>query len=100
MTEDDLKLEIGSEAFEDLTLSEVAFIVGKYSDVKQAGMKAFELLWKKFKPTYKMGRLYERESEKYTVYRNLYMMYSSQLGAGRSTSSVNNVKLKRNTWLG
>jgi len=99
MTEDTLELEIGSEAFDDLTSSEVTFIINKYGDVKQAGMKAFELLWKKFKPTYRLGKLYEKESEKYAAYKEIYMMYASQLGAGRITSSVENTKLKRNTWV-
>jgi hypothetical protein len=98
MTEEVLKLEIGSEAFSNLTSAEVAHIVEKYSDVKLAGMKAFELLWKKFKPTYRMGKLYEEESDKYQAYKEMYLLYTKQLGAGIHTSKLTNVNVKRGLW--
>ncbi len=99
MTEQDLEREVGSEAFSDLTSDEVSYIVGTFSDIKQAGMKAFEILWKKFKPTYRMGKLYEKDSEKYQNYRELYLLYTQTLGAGRTTSKVQNFVIKRNKWV-
>ena len=99
ISEQDLELEIGSEAFSDLTTDEISHITSTYGDIKQAGMKAFELLWKKFKPTYRMGKMYEKESEKYSNYRELYLLYSKSLGAGRTTSKVQNFVLERNKWV-
>jgi hypothetical protein len=87
INEQDLMIEIGGEAFADLSTDEVDYITENYSDVKQAGMKAFEILWKKFKPTYRMGKLYEKESERYSTYKDIYLLYSKSLGAGRTTSS-------------
>ena len=99
MTEQDLELEIGGEALSDLTSDEITYIVTTFSDIKQAGMKAFELLWKKFKPTYRMGKLYERESEKYQNYKEVYLLYSKMVSAGRSTSTISNKVINRNLWV-
>ena len=99
LNEQDLELEIGGEAFSDLTSDEISYIVSRYSDVKLAGMKAFEILWKKFKPTYRMGKLYERESDKYQNYKELYLLYSRTLGAGRTTSKVSNFVVERNKFV-
>ena len=99
MTQDDLKMEIGSEAYSDLSDEEVAFIVNNYDDVKLAAMKSFEILWKKFQPTYRLGRLYEASSDKYLNYRSLYVHYSNMLGVGRSTSAIMNVVVRRGKFL-
>jgi len=98
MTEEQLRLEIGSEAFSNLTPEEVSYIVGKYSNVKLAGMKAFELLWKKFKPSYRMGKLYEEESERYLAYKEIYLQYVRQLSSGVHKSGSRGGTVRRDKW--
>lgn len=101
LSNQDLELEVGSEAYLELTPSEVNAICQKYDDVRLAGMKAFELLWKKFKPTYKMGKMYTRESEKYQAYRDIYKMYKAQLQSGVTAGTrTNTITLERDKWLG
>lgn len=100
MTEEQLKLEIGSEAFTHLTPEEVACITSGYSNVKLAGMKAFELLWKKFKPTYRMGKLYEKESDRYVAYKEIYLQYVKQLSSGIHTGNSQSSAIERSKWLG
>jgi hypothetical protein len=82
-----LLLEVGSTAISDLTSDELAGILGLYTNaqVRLAGMKTFELLRKKFQPTYRMGRTYEELSKKYEWYDKLYKEYASSTGAGVST---------------
>lgn len=84
MTVNDLLLEIGSEAFADLTTDEINAIVAKYSStqVKLGGMKAFELLMKKFKSNYRMGRMYEHLSQKFEAYRKTFYWYTQHVSAG------------------
>lgn len=84
MTSNDLLLEIGSVAYADLTTGEINAIAARYSvaDVKLAGMKAFELLSKKFEANYRMGRMYEHLSQKYEHYKVVYKRYLTQLNAG------------------
>jgi hypothetical protein len=85
MTTDELLLEIGSKAYADLTTQEIHAIVTTYSSEqkKMAGMKAFELLWKKFQANYKMGRMYEAESQKYEAYHKIFVWYTQQVQAGK-----------------
>ena len=87
ITNTDLMLEIGSEAYKDLTTDEINAIIGRYdiSQIRLAGMKAFELLTKKFKPTYRMGKTYKALSDKYQAYRKVYEWYCNVVGAGRNT---------------
>ncbi|MCK4521998.1 MAG: hypothetical protein KAU20_05475 [Nanoarchaeota archaeon] len=98
MTEEQLKLEIGSEAFLDLTPDEVAHFISEYSDIKLAGMKVFELLWKKFKPTYRMGKLYEKESDRYKAYKEIFLQYVKQLSVGIHTGSSQANIIERSKW--
>jgi len=82
ITPDELLLEIGSEALSELTDKEIDAICQRYSNVRQAGMRAFELLMRKYRPSYRMGRMYVRESEKFEFYRREYERLASMLGAG------------------
>ena len=100
MTEEQLKLEIGSEAFLDLTPAEILHITGNYSDMKMAGMKAFELLWKKFKPTYRMGKLYEKESDRYEAYKEIYFTYLRQVSVGVRAGKTHVNVIERDKWSG
>jgi len=83
-------LEIGSVAYGDLTSAEVAALCAKYSStsIKLAGMHSFELLWKKFQPTYRMGKTYEALSDKYENYRKIYVHYTQSVGAGVITGTT------------
>lgn len=87
MTLDDLLLEIGSEAYSELTISERAALAGKYSvaQTRIAGLHAFQLLMKKFQPSYRMGKTYENLSEKFEAYRSLYNWYCQTVKAGKLT---------------
>jgi len=90
ITEKDLLLEIGSEAYNDLTAEERELIIRTYetSQIKQAGMKAFDLLRKKFKCTYRMGRMYEALSEKYRAYESIWKSYLKQVRAGKTAKDT------------
>jgi len=85
MTTTELLLEIGSRAYDDLTTTEKNAIITTYSSsqLRLAGMKAFELLWKKFQPNYKMGKTFEALSDKYEAYHKIFLWYTKQVGAGR-----------------
>jgi len=85
MQEADLLLEIGSEALDDLSSTEKAAILAKYESGQEtlAALKAFSILMKKFKPTYRMGKMYEDLSAKYERYRDLYNLYAKTVRAGK-----------------
>lgn len=85
MTESTLLLEVGSEALLDLTTAEKTAILALFTDaqVRQAGMKTFDLLRKKFLPTYKMGSSYEELSAKYKSYDKRYKEYAQSVNAGK-----------------
>lgn len=89
MTEDEILLEIGSQAYSDLTETEINSLITNYSSSQKsvAGMKAFDLLRKKFRPTYRMGRTYKDLSDKYKFYDMLYKEYAATTDAGKVTSS-------------
>ena len=90
MDADRLLLEIGSEAYNELTDDERTSLLNSYTNAqsKLAGMRAFELLMKKFQPTYRMGRMYEDLSAKYEHYRRMYMMYAQAVKAGKLGKTV------------
>ena len=87
MTEAELILEVGSTAVEDLTTAEKAAILATFSaaQARLAGMATFDLLKKKFKPSYKMGKAYIAESDRYEKYQALYNEYAMSTNAGRVT---------------
>ena len=102
ITPDALRIEIGSDAYGDLTSDEVNAICLKYSpgEERLAGMKAFELLSKKFKPSYRMGRMYEEQSQKYEHYNRIYARYASGVSAGYSPSGLTgDDQLSRDKWI-
>lgn len=76
---------IGSEALSELTQDEKAIILGKFSDdqIYEAAMFAFSLLMKKYRPSYRMGRMYEELGQKYEFYYKLYVMYANMVKAGK-----------------
>ncbi len=85
-----LLLEIGSVALADLSSDELSAILAAYTNaqVRLAGMKTFELLRKKYQPTYRMGRTYEELSKKYEWYDKIYKEYASSTDAGISETDV------------
>lgn len=85
MQETKLLEAIGSEAISELTQDEKNIILGKFTDsqVYEAAMFAFSLLMKKFRPSYRLGRMYEDLSQKYEFYYKMYIMYSNMVKAGR-----------------
>lgn len=87
ITDSQLKLEIGSEAYSELTSDEVSSLLSTYNSAKEAGMKTFELLMKKFQSTYRMGKAYEKLSDKFENYRRIYNWYAQQVSAGKLAKS-------------
>ena len=85
MDELNLVLEVGSEAIDELSSTEKSAILSKYSNGQEAlaGLKVFGILMKKFKPTYRIGRMYEELSAKYERYRDLYNLYATSVNAGK-----------------
>ena len=75
-------LEIGSEAYNNLTSDEATAICSNVDSVAYGAMKAFELLWKKFKPTYRLGKMYKKESDRYEAYYRMFCWYTRQIKAG------------------
>ena len=89
MTNAELLLEIGSEAYADLSSTEIAALNAKYSAAQSriAGLHAFQLLMKKFQATYRMGKTYEALSHKYDAYRKVYNWYCQTVQAGIITAT-------------
>jgi len=89
MTSAELLLEIGSEAYADLSDSEIVALCAKYSATysSHAGLHAFQLLMKKFKATYRMGKTYEKLSDKFESYRRIYNWYCGRVKAGKVTAT-------------
>lgn len=89
METSELLLEIGSQAFDDLTETEISHLTSNYKSTQTqlAGMKAFDLLRKKFRPNYRMGRTYEDLSDKYRFYDELYKEYTRNVSAGKNAST-------------
>jgi hypothetical protein len=89
MLESELLLEIGSQAYDDLTSTEITHLTSAYtsSQISLAGLKAFDLLRKKFQPTYRMGKTYENLSQKYEFYNKIYKEYAMTVNAGKISST-------------
>jgi hypothetical protein len=89
MTSDELLLEIGSEAYAELSTSEQTAIAAKYTvaQTRMAGLHAFQLLMKKFRPSYRMGKTYEALSQKFEAYRQIYNWYCQTVKAGKVTAT-------------
>ena len=81
LTENDLKLEVGTEGWEELTTDEQNSLLS-YSSLTLAALKAFDLLRKKYRPTYRLGRAYEDLSSKYEHYAALYREYQRRVAVG------------------
>jgi len=80
----ELKVEIGEEAFNELSDDEKDYALEQNDEVSICALKAFEILMKKFRPAYKMGKFYCDDASKFSVYERMYKMYSSQFSAGAS----------------
>lgn len=103
MQENDLLLEVGSEALNDLSDEEKIAILNRYESGQEtlAALKVFSILMKKFKPTYRMGKMYEDLSAKYERYRDLYNLYARMVRAGRVGEDPDNITkydVKRWKW--
>ena len=78
-----LKAEVGERAWGLLETDEqTAILTGCGSNLALAGMRTFELLWKRFKPTYRMGKIYQADSDRYEEYYKMYCKYANSTGAG------------------
>jgi len=98
MIEDQVKAEVGERAWGLLTTDEqMSILAGSGSSLSLAGMRVFELLWKRFKPTYRMGKLYQADSDRYQEYYRIYCQYAQKLGAGRINETVR-TKPKVDQW--
>ncbi len=82
VTSTELKIEIGATAYDELDSDEIGYICGNSASIAFAGLKAFEILMKKYKPSYKMGKLFCNDGDKYKAYRDMFVMYSRQFSAG------------------
>jgi len=51
-------------------------------------MHSFELLTRKFMSTYRMGKTYEKLSEKYWQYDKIFVRYTQSIGAGAVTATA------------
>lgn len=89
MTLDDLLLEIGEEAYNELALVERNAIAAKYSvaQTRMAGLHSFQLLMKKFRPHYRMGKTYEALGDKFKSYKETYNWYCQTVKAGKITAT-------------
>lgn len=100
MDEITLTLEVGSEAIDELSTTEKNSILATYSNeqVKYAALKVFDILRKKFLPTYRMGRMYEDLSAKFEKYDKLYKEYCSVVGAGKHGTITTENDIERWKW--
>ena len=87
MTEAELKLEIGTEAYSELSAEEVSHLLSLPS-AKLAALRAFDLLRKKYKPAYRIGRTWEDQGAKYEFYDRLYREYLTLTGTGYRASET------------
>ena len=99
LTENQILLEVGSDALDELTEKEKATILAKYSagQEKVAAMKIFYLLALKFKPSYKMGSTFEDLSAKYKKYWDIYCHLAKSLNAGVITGGDHNSAYSENS---
>lgn len=93
MDEINLILEVGSDALDELSTTEKSAILAKYSngDESIAALHVFKILMRKFKPTYRMGRMYEALSDKYVAYKDLYEHYARSVLAGKLAKDVDDI---------
>ena len=89
MTLDDLLLEIGEEAYGEMSIAERNAIAAKYTvaQTRMAGLHAFQLLMKKYKANYRMGKVYESLGDKFDAYRKIYNWYCQTVKAGSITAT-------------
>lgn len=90
MNQDNLLLEVGAQAIKDLSTDELTLILQKYENGQEslAGLHVFNLLTKKFKGNWRMGRMYQHDSQKYDAYREIYREYARSLKAGKSSGTT------------
>jgi hypothetical protein len=90
MDHDNLLLEVGAQAINDLSADELYLILDKYANGQEtlAGIHVFNLLTKKFKGNWRMGRMYRHDSQKYEAYRQVQREYARSLNAGRSKGTT------------
>jgi len=81
MTLDELRLEIGTEGYDELTDVERDACLS-CSTPTIAALRAFDLLRKKYRPSYRLGRMYEDLSSKYIHYNSLYREYQQMVSRG------------------
>lgn len=103
MDENNLIFEVGSDAVDELSATEKMLVLSTFSNGQEtlAGMRVFSLLMKKYKATYKMGRTYERLSEKYEHYKSLYNMYARNVAAGKvgaDPDDIDSYDVSRTKW--
>jgi len=93
MDEVNLMLETGSDALDELSSTEKNAILAKYDNGEEsiAALHVFKLLMRKFKPTYRMGRMYEALSDKYVAYRDIYNHYAKTVRAGSLAKDVDEI---------
>jgi len=83
LLEEQVKNEVGARAWDLLSDDEQAHVlISSDSSIALAGMLTFEILWKRFKPTYRLGKLYQAESDRYQEYHRIYCSYAAKVGAG------------------
>lgn len=102
LTELELGNEIGAVALGDLSKDEITYICETATTQAQAGQLAFSLLWKKYKPTYRLGKLYKKDGDKYENYRRLFLHYSRTSSAGKvgvPTSTITETVVDRYKWV-
>lgn len=98
MIESEIKTEVGERAWGFLTTDEqMAILTGSGTSLSLAGMQVFELLYKKFKPTFRLGKLYQADSDRYQEYYRIYCQYAQKLKAGRLKNAVR-TKPKVDQW--
>lgn len=101
MKQEDLLLEVGTQALNDLSSDEKNAILNKYEEGQEtmAGLKVFSILMKKFQADYRMGRMYEDLSQKYEAYRNLYFQYAKGTKAGKSSINEETYDVERSKFI-
>jgi len=71
------------------------------SQIKLAGMFVFNLLRKKYRPSYRMGSMYENDSAKFEKYNELFKEYAQSVSAGKlavETNTQTTYEIERYKW--
>jgi len=89
MTEAIIILEITEDVWAELSAAEQAGLLTKYGDtqVLLCAKHVFDLLRKKFKPNYRMGKMYEDLAEKYKFYDRMFKEYCQRVNAGYTSTA-------------